>query len=71
MKILKPGKTLKKSQTIYFICYHCDCEYSCETTEPICRKCEYGIVSYKCFCPNCNRFNIGMDYQQYLKNKNG
>lgn len=77
MKILKAGKTLNESQTMYFICYKCGCEYSCETTEPICKKftdkdpyTHYGTF-YECNCPNCNNSNIGMNYPEYLKIKNG
>lgn len=69
MKILKEGKTLNKSQTMYFICHKCDCEYSCETTESICEEftayTHHGTY-YKCNCPNCNNSNIGLTYRNYL-----
>lgn len=75
MKILKEGKKLKDSQTLYFICYYCGCEYSCETSEKSCHKkidddefTHYGAF-YVCDCPNCNAPNIGMTRQEYLEKR--
>ena len=73
MKILKEGKKVKDIQTLYFICYYCGCEYSCETSEKRChrRVVEDVYIRYRTYytydCPNCNVQNIGMTIQEYLE----
>ena len=73
MQILKPGKAINQSQTLYFICYNCGCEYSCNSNERNCHKkidndeyTHYGVF-YTYNCPNCNVQNIGMTPQKYLE----
>ena len=75
MKILKDRKKLKDIQTLYFVCYNCGCEYSCNSNERNCHKkidndeyTHYGVF-YTYNCPNCNVQNIGMTQQEYLEKR--
>ena len=73
MKILKDGKAINQSQTLYFICCYCGCEYSCNTNERNCHKkidndeYTHDGIFYTYDCPNCNVENIGMTIQEYLE----
>lgn len=69
MKVIKHGQK-PEDKELFFICYHCKCEYVAKQNE-----CEYEDEGYGCNsgyvlkCPDCECSNFGTGKDKYLTRK--